>query len=326
MKLIKINYSFVILIIVVAMMIFFTPIDSFSDNVSNSHNFKRHKVGLILTGGAARGYCHVGVLSVLEEYHIPIDFIIGISMGSIVGGYYSYGYSIDQMINIARHFKLMSLIEINRPFTGFLSGDKLEKIFIRDVDHVNIENLKKKLIIIATDLITQKMVIFDHGPLYIAMRASSAIPGVFDPVKYKNMLLVDGGVLTNYPIDLARKMGADIIIVSNVAVATTMPRSKMLNMILKIGNNFIEKHMDKLKQQPINKNLNLKSILARTMLLIEENQHMSNNINLKNIDFMIEPVSDEIKPFDFYKVDEGYKLGRIATLKVINKIIDRLKE
>ncbi len=302
------------------------PNDSFSDSIVSKNKRHKHKVCLILTGGAARGYCHVGVLSVLEEYKVPIDFIIGVSMGSIVGGYYSHGYSINQMLEIARSFKLMSLIDINKPFTGFLSGEKLEKFFIKYVDSTDIKDLKKKLYITATDLKTQKMVVFDHGPLYIAMRASSAIPGVFDPVEYKGMLLVDGGVLTNYPINLAKKLGADIIIVSNVSVTTTMPRSKMLDMIIRVGNNFIEKNIDKLREQPINRNLNLKSILARTMLLIEENQHISKDVNLENIDFMIEPVSDQIKPFDFYKVEEGFELGRTATLKIIDKIVERLQK
>ena len=321
-KKIKIEYFIIILIIILIIVLY--PVSLFSDNVSKIDNDKQHKVALILTGGAARGYCHIGVLSVLEEYNIPIDFIIGISMGSVVGGYYSYGYSINQMLEIARNFSLMSLVEIDRPFTGFLSGEKLENIFIKHVDFINIENLKKKLLIIATDLNAQKMVVFDHGPLYIAMRASTAIPGVFDPVLYKGMLLVDGGIFTNYPIDLAKKMGADIIIVSNVAVATTMPRSKMLNMILKAGSNFVEKNKSKLKEYPLNNKLNLKSILTRTMLIIEENQHISKNINMSDVDFMIEPVSDQIKPFDFYKVDEGYKLGRSATLKIIDKILDKL--
>ncbi|HHE64466.1 MAG TPA: hypothetical protein ENL09_00400, partial [Bacteroidetes bacterium] len=193
-------------------------------------------------------------------------------------------------------------------------------------DYTDIKDLKKKLYITATDLKTQKMVVFDHGPLYIAMRASSAIPGVFDPVEYKGMLLVDGGVLTNYPIDLAKKLGADIIIVSNVSVTTTMPRSKMLDMIIRVGNSFIEKNIDKLREQPINRDLNLKSILVRTILLIEENQHICKDVNLKNIDFMIEPVSDQIKPFDFYKVEEGFELGRTATLKIIDKIVERLQK
>ena len=100
----------------------------------------------------------------------------------------------------------------------------------------------------------------------------------------------------------------------------------MINMILKVGKDFIEKHKDKLNQYSINKKLDLKNILFRTMVMIEENQNISRKINMKNIDFMIEPVSGEIKPFDFYKVDEGYRLGRTATLKIIDKITNRLNK
>ncbi len=300
--------------------------DIYADAGTLPNKNNRHKVALILTGGAARGLCHIGVINVLEEYGVPIDLLIGISMGSIVGGYYAYGYSVDKMLEIARGFKLSSLIEIDRPFTGFLSGEKLEKIFIRDVDRVNIEDLKKKLLIIATDITDQKMVVFDRGPLYIAMRASSAIPGVFDPVVYNGKVLVDGGVLTKYPIDLAKKFGADIIIVSNVSVSQTMPRSRLVNRLIEVGREYVDRHIDRFMLNKYNRELNLKNILFRTLMLIETSHRIDKSVNLKDIDFMIEPVSDEIKPFDFYKVDEGYELGRKATLKVINGIVKRLKE
>ncbi len=291
----------------------------------NSYSGDSHKVALILTGGAARGLCHIGVISVLEEYKVPIDIIIGISMGSIVGGYYAYGYSVEDMLKIAGDFRLSSLIEIEKPFTGFLSGEKLEKIFIRDVDFAKIENLKKKLLIIATDINSGKMVIFDRGPLYIAMRASSAIPGVFDPVLYKGKVLVDGGVLTNYPVNLAKRLGADTVIVSNVTVSQTMPRSRLVNRLLEIGREYVNSHKDKFMINKYNSELNLKYILFRTLLLIETNQRLSNNFSRNNVDFIIEPVSDEIKPFDFYKVEEGFMLGRKATLKIIDKIVEKVR-
>jgi NTE family protein len=145
----------------------------------------RQKIGpdvvLVLSGGAARGLAHVGVISVLEEYKIPIDLIVGSSFGSIVAGYYGYGYSIEQMLGFARKFTLWSLRDLRFPLRSFFNGDKEEDIFKRDIGDVKIENLKIPVVILAADLKKKEAVIFESGRLSIAMRASSAFPGLFDP-------------------------------------------------------------------------------------------------------------------------------------------------
>jgi len=296
----------------------------FPQNTKNQYkNSELPKVALILTGGAARGLCHIGVIKVLEENNIPIDMIIGISMGSIVGGYYAYGYTVEHMLEKARQFSLLSLIDLNYLSRGFLSGEKLQhNIFERDVDFARIEELGKPLYILSTDLITGSVYIFDHGPLSVAMRASSAIPGVFDPVVYNGRILVDGGILTSIPVFLAKEKGADIIIVSNVSVSRNMQRSKMANRLYRFALEYVERNRKKLEEKTRMKEQNILEVIFRTLLLIENNQGIGEGYDESLVDFTIEPVGNEIKPFDFYKVDEGYKLGREAT----EKIIDRIKE
>jgi len=151
----------------------------------NISPYKHPRVALVLSGGSARGFAHIGVISVLEEYHIPIDLIVGVSMGSIVGGYYAYGYTPREILDKSRKFKLSSIINITPGGKGILNGDKELALLKMDLDDARIENLEIPLVIVATDLTDKKVLLFDRGPLALAMRASSAIPGIFPPVYYR---------------------------------------------------------------------------------------------------------------------------------------------
>jgi len=282
------------------------------------------RVALVLSGGAARGLAHIGVISVLEEYHVPIDIIIGVSMGSIVGGYYAYGYSIDEMLSKARDFSLKSLIDFNNPKDGLLSGEEEEAIFRHDLDDVQMESLKIPLVILSTNIDTGEIFTFNTGPLTVAMRSSSAIPGVFNPVYYNGYTLVDGGVLNDIPIDIAKDMGADVIIVSNVSALETLGKSLIAQKIYQFALNYISANKEKLIFKDKLSNNSMRSILYKTLILIEQNQKIDIKQKISRADFIIEPVHNEIKPFDFYKVDEGYDLGREATLLVIDNIVQKI--
>ncbi len=298
--------------------------DSNTASVLKKPVLKTHKpkVALVLSGGSARGIAHIGVLSVLKEYNIPIDLIIGVSMGSIVGGYYAYGYSPAQIYNKAGQFDLFSIINIRPNGKGLFNGRKELEMFRKDVDGARIEDLKIPLVIVATDLIGKKVFLFRKGPLAIAMRASSAIPGLFKPVKYKNHLLVDGGVLDDVPADIAKRMGADIIIVSDVTVLDTLYnhgiRKSILTMVL-----------DMVRHE--NKSFNIDysnpsegKILDASLRLLEKQYKKVTGSGRYDGDFVIKPLKDQVKTFDFRKAKLAYELGRKATLAVINDIIDRI--
>lgn len=206
---------------------------------------QRKKVGVVLSGGGAKGMAHIKALKVIEEAGIPIDYIAGTSMGAIVGGLYAIGYTPEQLDSMVRKqnwtFLLsdrvkrsaMSLTERERsekfvisiPFTktpkdaasgGLMKGQNLANLF-SDLtmgyhDSIDFNKLPIPFACVAADIVNGKQIIFRNGILSTAMRASMAIPGAFTPVRQDSMVLVDGGIVNNYPADVAKAMGADIII------------------------------------------------------------------------------------------------------------------
>ena len=228
-----------------------------------SASAQRPKVGLVLCGGGAKGAAHVGVLKVLEENNIPIDYIAGTSMGAIVGGLYAIGYSAAELDSLIMAQDWNFVMSDRIPRSGrwlerrqdqdkylfqipFGSGDYsrlgprlhrrqqdetsfLSNIPMAVVGGQNVYNLFTKLSVgyqdsldfsrmpipfacVAVDLISKKEVVFKSGRFVDAIRASMAIPGYFAPVRIDDMVLIDGGALNNYPVDVCRAMGADIII------------------------------------------------------------------------------------------------------------------
>ncbi len=213
----------------------------------------RPKVAVVLSGGGVKGAAHVGVLRAVEEAGLPIDYVVGTSMGAIVGGLYAMGYSTAQLDSLFRKQdwsfllsdrpprKQLSLAErewaeryvlttstsrIGRPTqTGILRGRNLDNLLARLTvgyhQPVSFDSLTVPYACVATNLSNGQEVVFHKGIPAQAMRASMAIPGVFTAVNIDGMTLVDGGLSNNYPVDVARKMGADIVIGSTVQKALT---------------------------------------------------------------------------------------------------------
>lgn len=172
----------------------------------------KKKIALVLSGGGALGFSHIGVIKVLQKYNIPIDIVVGTSMGSLVGASYCAGLSVKEMIDFACKFRTIDLFDFNFDNSGLFSGKGVMKEINKFLPDVNIENLDKTFACVATDLLSEKEVVFKIGSIREAVRASISIPGIFVPVKKEDMLLVDGGLLNNMPEDIAMEMGADIII------------------------------------------------------------------------------------------------------------------
>lgn len=218
----------------------------------------RPKVAVVLSGGGAKGVAHIGALKVIEEAGIPIDIVCGTSMGALIGALYSVGYSTEFLDSLVRsqdwaallsdrtnpaHLTLRQREEQNTYAVirglgggqpqrgGLIRGRNLDMLF-RDLcagylDSIDFNNLPIPFACIATDIVTNKEVIFHNGHLIQAMRASMAIPGVFTPVRIGDMVLLDGGLRNNYPADVAREMGADIVI--GISVQDLMTRSEDIN-------------------------------------------------------------------------------------------------
>jgi len=174
------------------------------------------KIGLALSGGGARGLTHIGVIKVLEENEIPIDIITGTSAGALFGGVYASGTSIEKIEKVSvssGYRKILSLIfDPTRNTGGLVKGDKVAKFISKNLSKKRIENFPIKFGCVATDMISEKKIFFTKGDASNAIRASISFPGFFRPLKYKEMYLIDGGIIDPIPIDIAKKLGADIII------------------------------------------------------------------------------------------------------------------
>ncbi|MBQ8047595.1 MAG: patatin-like phospholipase family protein [Prevotella sp.] len=225
----------------------------------------RPKVGLVLSGGGAKGAAEVGVLKVIERAGIPIDYIAGTSIGSIVGGLYATGYDANELDSIFRKQEWLSLLTDRRdeyssvPYKddgervyvfgfpvveksgrplgtpGLLTGRQVEAMLDSLMGYRGyneMENLPIPFRCVAFDMKTASEVVFSAGSPAQAMRASMSIPGCFKPVKYRDMTLVDGGMINNLPVDVVKEMGADIVIAIDLQQKKHKPRKSSENGIL----------------------------------------------------------------------------------------------
>ena len=247
----------------------------------------RPKVALVLGGGGAKGASAVGVLKYMEKSGVPIDMVVGTSIGSIVGGLYAMGQTSEQLDSLFRTRAWANL------FTGSLMGDSIVRT-LRDLTggEVSFESLQKPFRCVAVDMNRMKEVVLKEGDLAQAMRASMAIPVVFKPVKIGNMKLVDGGVLNNLPVDVAREMGADYVIAVDLTVNKHENNSSSLLSLLRPD---LKKYQRNRKDADIYINPNLKGYGAE--------------------DFMPNKIAEMI--------DLGEKAGK-ASLKEMKKLKKRL--
>jgi len=312
--------------------IFFTVILSFCLFLPqlNYTQEKKPKVVLVLSGGGAKGVAHVPLLQALDSLHIVPDLIVGNSMGSVMGGLYAMGYSGDSIA------KLIKVVDWDKLLGGSISLEKVsveeKSEFERYLIGLDIKNGKPKPVssilsdqnlrqylseltypvykikdfdqlpipyrALATDLVTGKEVVIGDGSLATAIRASMSLPAVFNPVPYKGTLLVDGGVVNNFPTDIAQKMGADIIIGSDVGGG----------------------------MEPIDKLDNFVSVLVQTSMLTS---NIKDPEKRKLCDILVDHLPNlTYSTGDFASSNKIYKEGKIATKKNIPNLValaDKLK-
>ncbi|MCU7930189.1 MAG: patatin-like phospholipase family protein [Candidatus Thiodiazotropha sp. (ex Codakia rugifera)] len=282
----------------------------------------RPTIGLVLSGGGARGAAHVGVLKVLEELRIPIDYIAGTSMGAIVGGLYASGMTAEALQQIVaeadwgrllsdrtpralRSFRRKSdevgfLVDFDMGIDesglifpgGLVQGQNLEiELKRQTLPVVSIDDFDKLPIpfrAIATDIVNGEAVVLDSGDLATAMRASMSAPGIFKPVKSNGRLLVDGGIANNLPIQVVHEMGADILIV--VDVGFPLLSESQLNSALGI---------------------------TKQMLTILINARAKEQIALLTPgDILISPELDDLGSEAFQRMREAHRLGRAKALEL----------
>jgi NTE family protein len=264
---------------------------------------KRKKVGLVLGGGYASGLAHIGVLEVLEKEHIPIDLIAGTSMGALIGALYLKEHDIELMRKQAIHLDwlgLTSLIDLIIPRNGFIGGKSIIRLLKRSIGDITFKDLDMPFACVATDIITGNEVIINEGSVLEAIRASISIPVVFRAVKKKNRYLVDGGLVNEILVSVAKKMGADIII----AVDLTPRRHERSD------------YMTKLKEPSIFQTI------VQTMYIIT---YLSNRSSSEGADVVIHPHLTHIGPGEFHRASECILEGEYSTVDSISDIKKHLE-
>jgi len=263
---------------------------------------KRKKVGLALGGGGWKGIAHAGVLKVLEESNIPIDFIAGTSAGALVGGLYSYfgnSKDLEQFILKFGYRDLLKIIADPKLKAGILKGEKFTQYIKTITKDTEMQNLKIPFCAVACDLISGESVYIKDGSVAEAIKASISIPLVFEPTRRNNMYLVDGGLTENVPVKCVKEMGADIVIAIN------------------LNSNFFP-----VSEKDIKSSSGIAMISSRATL-----DNLA-KYEIKDADVLIEPKilkqDMKISPdyfFKFVKEKELIKVGEEEALKSIPKII-----
>ena len=307
--------------------VFAVPASAATGQCVKSEVTDRPKIGLVLGGGGARGYAHLGVLKKLEEMRIPYDYITGTSMGSIAGGFLATGMETGELTQVVRDANWDDLFSDKTeredlPFrrktddtlglfgpklgigkdsdllpTGVMAGQKItfmfESVTSQRANTADFDQLPIPYRAIATDIVTGNMVVIGSGELSMAMRASMSVPGVFDPVRRDGALLVDGGLVRNLPVDVARDMGADVVIA--VDVGTKLASKEELTSALAI-------------------------IYQMSGLLTVSNTEIQIK-TLNENDVLISPeIGDLVGSADFNKLDEAIPLGYDATVAVEHQL------
>jgi NTE family protein len=290
----------------------------------------RPKVGLILGGGAARGYAHLGVLKKLENENIPIDFIIGTSIGALIGAIYASGNDVEKLFKDAKEInllRLIRLIDLKVPQKGLTKGEKIERYLSNYIKN-DFSDLDIPLYIVAADIKTGKEIIFSEGNVIKAVRASISIPIIFEPVEFHGTKLVDGSIINFDARNLAFRLGADVVIVSDVS--SNIDARIFDKVFYQLGNNIKRILLSNNKTIYFERYFNLKKVLPEiiaitvtTMKLLNSNLYESNKeTNYGGKVYVIKPKVNNIR---WYRFDQAEKCINIG-LKAAEPIIQEIKK
>ncbi len=256
---------------------------------------KRPKVFLVLSGGGARGLAHIGVIKVLEEEGVPIDGIVGTSVGALIGALYCGGIKTNKIELMADEIGWSDLTNVSATsivgllmVEKLLSTEKMEEYIKKNIGDKQFHELRIPFACVATDLKTGEKIIFREGDVASAARASATIPGIFTPVEYRHRQLVDGGLVDNIPTDIAKMLGADLIIAVDISADFTKYSTSNVLLVLN------------------------QSISIQGELLSRE--------SLKLADIVINPKVSDVNAYELWRGRECIDAGIIATRTMIPKI------
>lgn len=274
----------------------------------------RPKIGVALGGGGARGIAHIGVLNVLEAESIPVDLLAGTSMGGIIAAPYALGYPAHQIAAEAMRLgsslnKLLRFVDWQLTSKGLLQGQSILAYLGQQLgDETTFDQLKRPLALIAVDLNSGREVVLDSGVVKDAVRATMAIPGIIAPVELDGAKLVDGGILNNVPADVARNMGADVVIAVDVSVG---------RLIADPGSGFSAEQAISSAVLP---SFALDMWRAQAIMMQDLVRY---KLEFARPDVTISPpVPPDMGTFSFHRVAELIELGEAAARDALPRIID----
>ena len=235
------------------------------------------KSGLVLSGGGARGICHLGVMKALDESGVKVDYISGTSAGAITGALYSYGYKPDEILEMIVSTSFFKSLKIAWTLKGLLSIEGLQDVLLKFIPINSFEGLKIPLVVCATDIKRGKVEYFSKGELIPTLLCSSCVPAVFNPYRFNGQLYVDGGILDNLPVKAIHDK-CDVIIGSHC--------------------NFINSEFDV---------KNIRSVIERSLLMaINGNTSISKSL----CHVLLEPPdAGKYSGFDVGKAKELFEIG-----------------
>ncbi|KQW39081.1 patatin-like phospholipase family protein [Rhizobacter sp. Root404] len=253
---------------------------------------KPPRIGLALGGGAARGFAHIGVIQVLEENGIKPDLVAGTSAGSLVAALYASGQSGAQLAALADSMDETAFTDWSFPGRGLIRGEGLAK-YVRDhTGGLRIEQMKVPLGIVATDLDSGDAVLFQRGDPGVAVRASSAVPAVFQPVRIGTREYVDGGLVAPVPARFARQMGAELVIAVDISAAPDgNPTGDAMRMLVQTF-----------------------AIMGRSI----------NTLELRDVDVLLRPKLAQVSGADFSARKRAIQAGREAMLAQLGPLRERI--
>jgi len=293
----------------------------------------KQKVALVLSGGGSKGLAHIGAIQELEKQGFEISSISGTSIGSVIGGLCAMGKLSEytEWVRTLNQRSIWGLLDFTLSTSGLLKGEKVlskMKSFIPDID---IEKMNIPFTAVATDILNEKDMVFKSGSFYEAIRASVAIPTVFTPVKYKDTILVDGGVLNPIPIEYVERIDNDLLVVVNLygEKKTKTPAIKMS----KIGNknpissklNTLMNNFSNLISSGDKKSMGYLSLLNTTSSAMVH-KIAEQNIEKHQPDVIISIPHDSAGTFDFQKADELIEIGKEAADLAIREYLKSEKE
>jgi NTE family protein len=304
----------------------------------------RKKVGLVLGSGSSRGWAHIGAIEALEEANIPIDFIVGCSVGSYVGALYASGSmaSLKEFVLRMNGKKVFSYFDVVFPRSGLLDGSrKVKELFSMHTDVEQFSDLRIPLLMVATDLHRGDKVVLKSGDIMEALRATMSIPGLFAPVRAKGRWLVDGALVDPVPVGVARAMEADIVIAvdlnSGLVSRREIRKQGQLEQkpaveepeykyeLLKKLYDYYENAEVSFKTK-INELFHQESatpdIIDTVMTAINIMQDRITRINLavEPPDILVQPRLGELKMMDFDQVDHAIEEGYLGVMERIDDI------